>query len=198
MPLESRLRRELRREAERIEPDVGRSLSAVEARARGRRSTGLGSMLAAAAAVVIIVAGVQALRSSPDPGGPGGSPSPTQLASPSANSTGLVGSYHATLEESDGGAEFRDVAGEWTMDLGPDGVMLMAPPATFREGSTPQSGVAYAIDGEQFRTNLFQQLCDSIGVYDWLLNGGTLGLTPVDDDCALRRAVLGSTPWTRQ
>ena len=82
------------------------------------------------------------------------------------------------------------------MELTPDGVMLMAPPATFREGGSVQSGVAYSIDGERFQTNLFQQLCNSIGAYSWALDGGILSLTAVEDDCALRRAVLASSPWT--
>ena len=120
------------------------------------------------------------------------------MLAPSARTAEIAGTYHAALEPSDGGEEFADVAGEWTMDLRPDGIMLMAPPATFREGSTPQSGVAYSIDEARFRSNLFQQLCNSIGVYGWVLDGGTLTLTPVEDDCALRRAVLASTLWTRR
>ena len=127
-----------------------------------------------------------------------GSVRPTVSLSPSSESADVVGAYRATLETSDGGAEFADVAGEWTMELTPDGVMLMAPPATFREGGSVQSGVAYSIDGKRFQTNLFQQLCNSIGAYSWALDGGILSLTPVEEDCALRRAVLGSTPWTRR
>lgn len=198
MSLDRRLRDELQREAARIDPDVGRGLDVVEARARRRATAGLGSLLAAAAAVVIVVLGVQALRSTSPETGPGGSASPIGRTSPSARTAEIAGTYHATLELSEVGAEFADVAGEWTMDLRPDTVMLMAPPATFREGSTSQSGVAYSIDGERFRSNLFQQLCNSIGVYGWVLDGGMLTLTPVENNCALRQAVLASTPWTRR
>ena len=200
MSLDRRLRDELQREAARIEPDVGRSLDVVEARARHQSTSGLGSLLAAAVAVVIVVASVQALRSTSPDIGPGGSVPPGVLPSPSPSrsSAEIVGTYLAALDASDGGAEFTDVAGEWTMELTPDGVMLMAPPATFREGGSVQSGVAYSIDGELFRTNLFQQLCNSIGDYGWVLDGGTLTLGPAEDDCALRRAVLASTPWTRR
>jgi hypothetical protein len=198
MALDRRLRDELQREAAKIAPDAGRGLLAVEARARRRATAGLGSLLVAAAAVVLIVVGVQALQSTSPDTGPGGSVPPTVLPYPSSGTAEIAGTYHATLELTDGGAEFADVAGEWTMDLRPDGVMLMAPPATFREGSAPQSGVAYSIDGERFRSNLFQQLCNSIGVYGWVMDGGMLTLTSVEDDCALRRAVLASTPWTRR
>jgi hypothetical protein len=194
MSLDRRLRDELQREAARIEPDAGRGLVVVEARARRRATAGLGSLLAAAA-VVLLVVGVQALQSASPDTEPGGSVPPT-LLSPSPGTADIAGTYRATLEASDGGAEFADVAGEWTMELRPDGVMLMAPPAAFREGSTPQSGAAYSIDGERFRSNLFQQLCNSIGVYAWNLDGGVLTLTSVDDSCALRRVVLASTPWT--
>jgi hypothetical protein len=196
MSLDRRLRDELQREAARIDPDVGRGLLAVEARARRRASGGLGSLLVAAAAVVLVAVGVQALRSTSPDTRPGGSVLPTALLSPSPRTADIAGTYRATLEASDGGAEFADVAGEWTMELRPDGVMLVAPPATFREGSTPQSGVAYSIDGEHFRSNLFQQLCNSIGVYGWVLDGEVLTLTSVDDSCALRRVVLASTSWT--
>ena len=198
MSLDRRLRDELQREAARIDPDVRRSMIVVEARARRRATAGLGSLLAAAAAVVLLAVGVQALRSTSPNARPGGSVPPTVLLSPSPRTADIAGTYRATMEASDGGAELADVAGEWTMDLMPDGVMLMAPPATFREGSTAQSGVAYSIDGERFRSNLFQQLCNSIGEYGWVLDGGRLTLTPADDDCALRRAVLASTPWTRR
>ena len=197
MGLDRRLRDELQREAASIEPDVGRGLVVVEARARRRTTAGVGSLLAAAVAVVLVVVGVQALQSTSPDTEPGGSVAPP-LLSPSPGIADIAGTYRATLEANDGGAQFADVAGEWTMELMPDGVMLMAPPATFREGSGIQSGVAYSIEGARFRTNLFQQLCNSIAAYGWVLDGGTLTLTPVEDDCALRRAVLASTPWTRR
>ena len=194
MSLDRRLRDELQREAEGIDPDVGRGLNVVEARARRRSTVGLGSLLVAATAVVLVIVSVQALPSTPPDTRPGG----TVLVSPSPKTGDIVGTYRATLRPSDGGADLGDIAGEWTMELTPDGVMLMAPPATFREGGSVQSGVAYSIDGERFQTNLFQQLCNSIGAYSWALDGGILSLTPVEEDCALRRAVLGSTPWTRR
>jgi hypothetical protein len=197
MSLDRRLRDELQREAAKIDPDVGRGLVVVEARARRRATAGLGSLLAAAAAVVLLVVGIQALQSTSPDTEPGGSVPPT-LLSPSLGTADVAGTYRATLQASDGGTEFADVAGEWTMELMPDGVMRMAPPATFREGSTAQSGVAYSIDGERFRSNLFLERCNSIGVYAWILDGGVLSLTPVDDDCDLRRVVLGSAPWTRR
>ena len=186
MSLDRRLREELQREAARIDPDIGRGMGAVEARARRRTTVGLGSLLVAATAAVLVIVAVQALQLAPPD-------TPAATAPPSGD---LVGTYRATLQPSDGGAELGDVAGRWTMELTPDGVMLVAPPATFREGASVQSGVSYSIDGERFRTNLFQQLCNSIGDYGWVLDGGTLTLTPVEDDCALRRAVLASTPWT--
>jgi hypothetical protein len=195
MSLDRRLRDALEREAATIDPDVGRGMMAVEARARRRATAGLGPLLMAGAAVVLLAVGLQTLRSTAPDAGPGGSMSPTVL-SPSPRTADIAGTYRATLDASDGGAELADVAGRWTMDLRPDGVVLMAPPATFREGSTAQSGVAYSIDGERFRSNLFAERCNSVGVYGWVLDGDVLTLTPVDDDCALRRAVLASTPWT--
>ena len=195
MSLDRRLRDALEREAAKIDPDVGRGMVVVEARARRRATAGLGSLLMAGAVVVLLAVGLQALRSTAPDAGSGESVSPTVL-SPSPRTTDIAGTYRATLKASDAGAELADVAGEWTMELMPDGVMLMAPPATFREGSTVQSGVAYSIDEGRLRSNLFQQLCNSIGLYSLVLDAGTLTLTPVEDDCALRRTVLASTVWT--
>lgn len=196
MSLDRRLRDELQRAAEGIDPDVERGLNVVEARARRRSTVGPGSLLVAATAVVLVIVGVQALPSTPPDARPGGTMPPTVLVSPSPSPGDIVGTYRASLQPSDGGAELGDIAGEWTMELTPDGVMLMAPPATFREGGSVQSGVAYSIDGERFQTNLFQQLCNSIGAYSWALDSGMLSLAAVEDDCALRRAVLASLPWT--
>ena len=195
MSLDRRLRDALEREAAKIDPDVGRSMIAVEARARGRTTAGLGPLLMAAAAVVLLAVGLQALRSTSPDTGPGASVSPTVLLSPSPRTADIAGMYRATLEASDGSAELADVAGEWTMELMADGVLVMTPPATFREGSTAQSGVAYSIDEGRFRSNLFQQLCNSVGEYGWVLGAGTLTFTPIEDDCALRRTVLASTSW---
>ncbi len=58
MSLDRRLRDELQREAEGIDPDVGRGLIVVETRVRRRSTAGLGTLLAAAAAVVLLVVGV--------------------------------------------------------------------------------------------------------------------------------------------
>ena len=84
------------------------------------------------------------------------------------------------------------------MVLDRDGTMAMTPPATFGEGAAIQSGAAFSLAEDRFRTNLFQQRCDSVGAYAWSLVADQLTLTPLDDACALRATVLGERPWDRQ
>jgi hypothetical protein len=197
MSLDDRLREQLRREAAAIDPDVGRGLMLVEGRARRRGSVGLGSLLAATAIIVVVVIG-QRVWSTAQDGGPGASVLMTAPPSAALGYERIAGTYLAVLDVDAGGAELADVAGEWTMVLQPNGTMLVTPPPTFDEGGSTQSGVAFSIEGDDLRTNLFQQRCDSVGAYGWVLAGDRLTMTAVDDDCELRRAVLAARTWVRQ
>jgi hypothetical protein len=199
MPLDERLREGLRREAETIQPDVGGGLRAVEARARRQGTMGLGSLIGAAAVVLLVVA-FQAVRSVPDDeiGGSRGSPSPTAMTPDASGYDHLSGTYVVILQAGDASESADDVAGGWSMTLDGDGTMLVAPPSTFEEGGAVQSGVAFSIDRDRLRTNLFQERCDSVGEYRWDLTDDRLTLTPVAEDCALRRTVLSARAWERQ
>jgi len=55
MSFDDRLRRELNRTADTIEPDVGEALAVVEGRTRRRGTIGLGSVLAGVAVVLVVV-----------------------------------------------------------------------------------------------------------------------------------------------
>ena len=197
MSFDDRLRRELHRTADTIEPDVGQGLTIVQARAQRRGTIGLGSLLGAVAVIVIVVVGLQAVASVRD-SDPGASPSPVGGTPDPFGYGRISGAYVVTLQAPDGLPEIGDVAGQWTMVLDRDGTMEMTPPATFGEGDATQSGAAFSLAGDRLRTNLFQQRCDSVGAYAWSLVEDQLTLTPLDDACALRATVLGERPWDRQ
>ncbi len=83
------------------------------------------------------------------------------------------------------------------MRLQPDGLVLLSPPSTFAPGPGGLTGVAYSLDGDRFRTNLFyNDACNAVGTYTWSLLAGQLSLTPVDDRCAIRVTLLAASPWT--
>jgi hypothetical protein len=204
MSLDRRLRDELRREADAIEPDVERHLGAVEARARRRGGIGASTLLLAAAIVVAAI-----ILRVPDPrfGGEAGSSGPptpvaSSSASPSPSRTApatypeIAGTYLATLDAADAAVKRDALGGEWTMRLQPEGVVFLSPPASFVPGASGLSGIAFSLVGDRFRTNLFyNDYCNSIGTYAWSRAGNTLTFTQVDETCSIRRSLLATTPW---
>jgi hypothetical protein len=202
MSLDRRLRDELRREADAIEPDVQRHLGAVEARARRRGGIGASTLLLAAA----IVAAAIILRV-PDPrlgdgAGSSRSPSPVASSSPSpspsvpATYPEIAGTYVAMLDSADTAVKRDALGGTWTMRLQPEGIVFLSPPASFVPGASGLSGIAFSLVGDRFRTNLFyNDYCNSIGTYAWSRAGNKLTFTQVDDTCSIRRTLLVTTPW---
>jgi hypothetical protein len=192
--LDRRLREELSRDAESIVTDVERSLDTVEAGARRRPSVGSPALLAVAVVVAVALA-VRLGASSPSaPGGPGASPANAASATPAYDD--IAGTYAVTLDPADATVARDGVGGTWTMRLLDDGEVFLSPPATFGEGSSPLSGVAFSLVADRFRTNLFYNtFCSSIGTYTWVLQGGRLSFTPVDETCSVRRTLLSTAPW---
>jgi hypothetical protein len=200
MSLERRLRDELRREAEAIEPDVERHLGAVEARARRRGGIGTSTLLLAAAIVVAAI-----ILRVPDPrlgvdSGSSSAPTPVALSSPSPSAPAtypeIAGTYVTTLDSANTAVTRDGVAGTWTMRLEPSGVVFLSPPASFVPGASGLSGIAFSLVGDRFRTNLFyNDYCNSIGTYAWSRTGNKLTFTQVDDNCSIRRTLLATTPW---
>jgi hypothetical protein len=202
MSLDRRLRDELRREADAIEPDVQRHLGAVEARARRRGGIGASTLVLAAAIVVAaIILRISDPRLSGEAGG-SGSPSPVASSSPSPSPSApatypeIAGTYVAMLDAADAAVKRDALGGEWTMRLQPEGVVFLSPPATFVPGASGLSGIAFSLVGDRFRTNLFyNDYCNSIGTYAWSRAGNKLTFTLVDDTCSIRRTLLATTPW---
>lgn len=188
MSIERRLRRDLEQEAREIEVDVERNLIAVETRTRRRGSSLLLPVFAGAA--VLVAAMLIRFPATPSVGGPSAAPSPVVTPNPFA---AIAGTYRATI---DAGAD-PEVAGTWTMDLRRNGVLVLVAPASFTYGSISPTGISYTIEGDRLRTDLFyNDFCPSVGVYAWSLAGERLTLTPVTEACAIREALLATSPWT--
>lgn len=203
MSLDRRIREELQRAADSMQPDVERNLGAVEARARRGRGVSA-SLLLVAAVVVLVVVSIRMGTSSSDGAEPGGSAAPSPTAIPSEPSSSaaaasypqVAGTYVVTLDPSDAAVARDGLAGQWTMRLQPDGVALLSAPSSFQPGASGLSGITYALTGDRFRTDLFyNDFCSSIGTYTWSLAQGRLQLTPVDESCAIRRTLLSTAPW---
>jgi hypothetical protein len=201
MGLDRRLREELRRDAEQIETDVERNLGAVEARSRRRNALPSTALLVAAAVIAVAVLFRIGEPRSDTGDGPASiptAPPPSSVPSPSGPATypQIAGTYTVSLDPTDPAVARDGLGGLWTMRLQPDGLVLMSPPRTFGPGNSGLTGIAFSLAGDRFRTNLFyNDYCNSVGAYTWVLQAGRLSLTPVDDTCSIRRSLLATTPW---
>lgn len=205
MSFDHRVRQDLRKRADAIEPDLERHLGAVEAGARRRRGIHPATLLIAAAVVVaaLILRVPGTAQNGND--GPGASivvsaspdPGPSQAATSSAATyPEIAGTYHVTLDPADGAVAKDGLGGRWTMRLSPDGAVFLSPPPDFSPGADSLSGIAFSLSGDRFRTNLFyNQACNSVGNYVWHLSTGQLALTSIDDACSIRRTLLMTQPW---
>ncbi len=189
MPLDRRLRDGIDRLTSEIDADVDRNLDRTLRRARrtiALRRAGAASVVAASVALAIVIGPrtIDALRNEQ-------APSPATI--PSNTNPAIIAGTYETVVPNDQPAVRRDgLAGRWTIALGADGTMTLSPPSSY---SGPRSGYGFQVSGDRFRTDLFStSVCTGIppGEYRWTLSGGTLTLTPVDDRCAARDALLGS------
>jgi hypothetical protein len=192
MPLDDRLRTAFDRAASSIEPDTEMRLDQTLRRgARPRQQFGLGGLVAAAAGLAVLVVIVR-LVGIPSVGPV--APSPT----PPASAALLAGSYTTTLLPSDPGivVDGIDLAGRWEISLLANGVIELAPPASFT-GSRAE-GHTFTVDGQTLRTDLyFNDYCDSVGEYTWAISDELLTLTVADDGCDIRRGLLATHAWDR-
>ena len=202
MSFDRRLRNALEREAARLEPDVERQLGAVESRVRRGPPIGWGTVVLAAAAVVAAL--VLRTQGASLPAGVGSSGSPTETAAQSASADAspasypqVAGTYTVTLDPTATSVKRDGLGGLWTLQLLPDGEVLLTAPPTYSGGANSLSGVAFSVSGGELRTNLFiNGSCATVGSYAWSRAGGGLALTPVDDTCSIRRTLLATKPWS--
>ena len=213
MSFDDRIRNELEREAARVEPDIERQLGAVEARAARHRSVGGPTIVLAAAVVVaalILRTGTGPTQigpgtdRSPGPGASGGpiasaspaSAAPSQLAASAATYPEIAGTYDVVLDPADAAVARDTLGGTWTMRLEADGAVVLTAPSTFTAGAG-LTGIAFSLQADRFRTNLFiNDVCGTVGTYTWARSAGSLVLTALSDDCAIRRTLLATKPWT--
>lgn len=198
MSIDSRLRQGLERSASAATADLTDDLPDALVRGRRRKRVMVATRATALAAGLAIVAVggprlVGALRTD-QPGGP--KPSPSVAAT---DFSAIAGTYTVELTNADTTVAANQMAGTWTIQLGPDGAMSLSIPAGFtREGQAP-AGNAFTLAASQFRTNLFySDFCHSIAVYRWQLRGTRLTFTPLSEDCAVRQAVFASQQWVAQ
>lgn len=202
MSFDRRLRNELHRDAERIDPEVERNLGAVEATGRHRPAIGW-SILVATAIVLVLAMGLRIGATSNPAVGGSPTPSPSATASPlvsaetpAASFDAIAGTYSVTLDPAAPEVAQNRLGGRWTMSLASDGEVFLVPPASFGSGTSSLSGLAFTIAADRFRTNIFyNDFCSSIGTYTWSLANGRLAFAPLDDASAIRTTLLSTQPW---
>ena len=193
MPVERRIREGFERNADVLDPQVEAMLATIVSRTHRRV---LVRRVSSAIAVTIVVVAVLAL-------GPRALDAlrsvrqtvPANVPHPSATIPAfdqMAGTYSTTVTAE--GA----TAGAWTMQLRPDGTMVISAPSAY---AGAVSGFQFDLSGDRFRTNAFiGDLCSGLapGLYRWQRAGGALMLTPIQDDCAARAAVFSSHPWRQR
>lgn len=190
MSVERRLREGFARNANSLDPWTEQRLEKVLGRHRRHvQFRWAASALAAAAAIAAVV--VLAPRLIENGIGP---PEPAAPATPTVMQE-LTGVFTTTVEEGSAVVRDHDLAGNWSMRLNADGTMVVDAPASY---GGVLSAALFGATADRFRTSVFEQdLCSGqgVGIYVWSLSGGTLTLTPVDDSCEGRVAVLSSSTW---
>jgi hypothetical protein len=109
----------------------------------------------------------------------------------------LPGSYRVDLTGAGGSIASSRGDGAWSMTFNGDGSIVWNPPPGSRLiESLPRD--TYQVSRATLSTNLFaRSLCQGkgIGTYEWVRSGGMLTFVATSDDCAVRRAILTSSPW---
>lgn len=185
MSVDERLRIGMSRNALNLDPDVDALLeSTLARRGRGRRIrwAGAAAGLAAAASAALVLVFSD---------GWGGAPLvPADSASSSVIVQGRYVGDVAALPAA------PSLAGRWVLEFKSQGVLAVTAPPAY---PGVVSGVLYAVEGDELRTDLFSQdLCSGqpLGRYAVTRTTGGLGFAVVDDPCAQRVAVLAPTTWT--
>jgi hypothetical protein len=188
------LRSALDRESERFDLAPGALDRLFERRRRKDRNQRIGAGL-----IVLVILAVSGWGAVSVLGGSATHPRPASSSSsgPGRLYLEIAGSYTVTLSPADPGVTAQGMAGTYTMQLLPDGaVLLSAPVGSVREGPSP-SGITYRLSGSRFTTNAFVNIScpGTVGTYRWTLAGGRLVFTPLQEVCAVRRTLFASKPW---
>ena len=177
-----RLRDELERESRRVSLPPHASERMFERRDRRDRRRRAGVIVVGLA----LLGGVIAIVLSAAPRGEEG-PRP---AAPRE----VAGTYEARLPARDPDVTRLGLAGMYELRLGADGTLRMMSP---RDVDLPGHPVTFSIEDDVFTTDfLVSDGCEVEGRYRWSGDDQALTLTPLDDPCDLRTALLAAEPWT--
>lgn len=188
MSVDDRLRAGLSRNARSLEPDVEALLESTLATHRHARWWRWGGAAGGLAAAACAVVGVVMVGWGGDRAGEPVAPAHTTMSS-----IVLQGSYAGQVAALPAAP---NVAGRWILEFQAAGVLGVTAPATY---PGVVSGVLYAVQGQEIRTDLFSQdLCSGqpLGRYAVTRTGPRLALMAVDDPCPARVGVLAATKWT--
>ena len=178
-----RLRDELERESHRVSlpPHASeRMFERRDRRDRRRRAGVIVTGLALFAGVIAIVL-FAAPRGEEEP-------------RPAAPTGVVAGTYEARLPARDPDVTRLGLAGMYELRLGAGGTVRMMSP---RDVDLPGAPVTFSIEDDVFTTDfLVGSGCDTQGRYRWSADEQALTLTPLDDPCDLRTALLATRPWT--
>jgi hypothetical protein len=187
----SDLRSLLEREGERVAlpPDAAdRMFKRGRRRERNRRVGALGVGAVLFLAMLVIV------RSSlPD----GHRPEPARPRPVTARS--IAGSYTMRLPASDEEVDRLGLEGPYSMELKPDGSLLLTGP---HKVDFPWNPATFDVSRGVLTTDVFvgtsdlEQGCRAPATYRVEQGEGSLTFTPVEEPCRFRAAILATSPWT--
>jgi hypothetical protein len=109
----------------------------------------------------------------------------------------IAGTYRTTVAASTPDLRQHHMAGSWTVEFDPDGILNVTAPPSF---TGTRSGYSFRVASGQLQTDLFSDdVCagSSPGAYRWVRTAHTLALALIDDPCRARAALLSRTPWER-
>jgi hypothetical protein len=189
----SDLRSSLEREGERVAlpPDAAdRMFDRGRKRERNRRlrALGVGAVLFLAVAVIV--------RSSL-PNGDRPEPAKPRPITPRS----IAGAYTALLPASNGQVDRRGLEGQYSMQLKPNGSLLLIGP---HKVDFPWNPATFEILGGVLRTDAFvgtsdpdpEQGCRDRATYRVEQGPGSLTFAPVEEPCRFRAVILATVPWT--
>ena len=194
MPLETRLRNELRREGERLPVDSTEGLRDVLGKVHRRRRNRV--LLSVAATLIVVAGGIVAPRfvdlsvGQPEP--PARRPDPVY----SESLAPLVGTYAFRIPRDAPGAQRYSASGAWRFTIQMNGEVSADDfPTGYQEAWGIPFGINLERSGDVVTTNTGFMHCDSSGRYRWKATAEGLSFTTVRDPCPSRRIVFTSTVW---
>lgn len=182
------LRNPLEREAERVALASDALDRVYEGQRRRELRRRVAAGLTAGALTIAVVVWLARSFLGESSGTPAGPPPPMVI----------VGTYRATLPRSDPDVAELGLAGTYTLRLRQNGVIQLSTPPGFEEVHESASGDAYRVTGNVVTIGSFTTFScpGTVGTYRIELTTTELRLTPIDDSCALRATIFGSSPWT--